>query len=127
MSIEITPDKVEPLPFRVKKFDYNRYYIKHLQIKGILNLANVVNHVGKIPDSLIPPPDQIPSGEIAVGLGFQAIVSFTNQGEKHSPTNIPTPQDTNKAKKIELTNYIIEEQNYEPWNEYVLADSSLPR
>ena len=59
MSLDIPADKIESLPFRIKKFDYNRYYIDHPSIKGILNLANIVNNVGKVPDALIP-PNQMP-------------------------------------------------------------------
>lgn len=127
MSTNIPADKVESLPFRIKKFDYNRYYIDHPSIKGILNLGNIVNNVGKVDESMIP-PNQMPPEGIAVGLGFQAIVSFTNQGEKHTPSSkLPTPQELAKAKKLELTNYIVNEENYEPWNEYVLAGNNPPK
>jgi len=121
MSVDIPSKKVEPLPFRIKKFDYNRYYIDHSTIKGILNLGNVVNAVGKVPDSMIP-PNQVPPEGIAIGVGYQAIVSFTNQGTKHDPSpELPTPQEITKAEKSELTNYIINENSFEPWNEYVLV------
>ena len=121
MSINVPADKVDSLPFRVKKFDYNRYYIDHPSIKGILNLANIVSNVGKVPEDMIP-PDQIPPEGIVVGVSYQPIVSFTNQSDKHSPSErLPTPQEIAKAKRIELTNYIVNEENYEPWNEYVLT------
>jgi len=121
MSVTIPPDKIESLPFRIKKFDYNRYYIDHPTIKGILNVGNIVNNVGKVPDSLIP-PDKMPSEGMVVGLSFQAIVSFTNQGDKHTASKeLPTPQKVVKMKKQELTSYIVEEENYEPWNQYVLV------
>ena len=121
MSLDIPADKIESLPFRIKKFDYNRYYIDHPSIKGILNLANIVNNVGKVPDALIP-PNQIPPEGILVGVSYQPVVTFTNQGEKHTRSDtLPTPQETLKMKRLELTNYIVNEENYEPWNEYVLV------
>ncbi len=64
----------------------------------------------------------MPSEGIAVGLSFQAIVSFTSQGKKHTASQkLPTPQEVAKMKKQELTSYIVEEENYEPWNQYVIV------
>jgi len=121
MNIPI--EKVKPLSFRIKKFDYNRYRIDHPDVQGILNLGNVVNAVGKVPDSEIP-AEQVPPEGIVIGVGYQAIVSFTNQGKKHNPpSKVLPPQDVGKAKKTELTDFITDENNFEPWNEYVLADN----
>ncbi len=121
MHINVPADKIKPLSFRVKKFDYNRYYIDHHDIKGILNVGNILNNVGKVPDEMIP-PRQMPSEGIVVGLGFQAVVSFTNQGVRHPGSKkLPLPQEMAKMKKLDLTSYIVEEENYEPWNHYILV------
>ena len=122
MSIDVPADRVEQLSFRIKKFDYNRYFIDHSSIKGVLNLGNIVNNVGKVPDNMIP-SEQMPPEGMTVGIGYQPIVSFTNQGEKHAPTELPSGSELATKGKSELTNYIVNEENYEPWNEYVLSTS----
>lgn len=108
---------LQPIPFRVKKFDYSRYYIESPKVRGILSLADVVTNVGRVPDNLMP-PNQMPPEGIPIGMGTTPIVSFTNQGDKHSPT----PQELISGKpKSELTNYITTDRNHEPWNEYTLG------
>ena len=123
MNINVPANKVKPLPFRVEKFDYNRYYIDHPVIKGVLNVGNLLNNVGKIPDDMIPPNKMPPEG-IVVGLSFQSVVSFTNYGERHvGSKKLPLPQEMAKMKKQELTNYLVQEENHEPWNHYVLSNA----
>lgn len=112
----IQPSDLQPLSFRVKKFDYSRYHIDSPTVKGILSLADVVTNVGRVPASTMP-RGQTPSGDIQVGMGTMHIVSFTNQGDKHRPT--PEGQLSSKPKS-ELTSYIIADRNHEPWNEYAL-------
>lgn len=113
----LQPRDLHPISFRIKKFDYSRYYIDSPEVKGILCLVDVVANVGRVPANIIP-PNQIPPGEVPIGMGTTAIVSFTNQGDKHSPT--PQGQMAGKPKS-ELTDYIIADRNHEPWNEYTLG------
>ncbi len=113
---------VQSIPFRIRNFNYNRYYLNHTQVKGILNIGNIVTNVGQVPENLIP-PNQLTQDGPPVGVSYQAIVAFTNQGEKHEPTELPDPNNLRNARKIELTNYVVNEENFEPWNEYVLTET----
>jgi len=67
--------------FRVKKFQYNTYVVDHAQVKGILRLANVVTNILEIPEEQVPPDARNPDTPSFM-LGYQAIVSFSNNGEK---------------------------------------------
>lgn len=114
------PEETVSVPFKVKKFDYNRYYIKYDGIKGILNLASIVV------DVVEPPPNfkiTNPTNETIVGIQLISVVSFTNQGTKIKPTRPPTQEDVLKGDSIDITGYIIDEEKQEHWNEYVLARS----
>jgi len=84
-------------------------------------LGDVVNAVGKVPNSAIPAEQMHPEG-IVIGVSYQAIVSFANQGKKHDPpSKTLSPHEVRQAKRMELTDYVIGENNFEPRNEYVLA------
>ena len=117
---QFRPQDVQSIPFRIRTFNYNRYYVNHPQVRGILNVANIVTNVGLIPENAIP-PNQMPLDGPPVGLGYQPIVAFTNQGETHEPTEQPNVNNLRNVRRIELTRYIVEEENYEPWNEYVIT------
>ena len=80
------PVDLQPLSFRVKKFDYSRYYIDSLDVRGILNLAEIVANVGRMPDDQIS-PDQMPLDELPIVMSPKSVVSFTNQGGMHAPTS----------------------------------------
>ncbi len=125
MNLRIPVTKLEPLPFKIKTFGYNRYRIEHPKVSGILNLGHIVTRVSKVPDSMIP-NQPLPDG-IAVAVEYHPIMSFTNQGHKNAPSQkMPTPQELGTSKKQELTGFIIDAESYEPWNEYVL-EKPVPR
>lgn len=121
-SINIPSEQTISVPFKAKSFDYNRYRIEFNDIKGILNLANVViDVVEPIPNHSLPNP----LNETYVGVRFAPIISFTNQGNKIDfPTLEPT-DDLSSLKTIDITSYIQEEEKQEHWNEYVLAREPL--
>lgn len=116
---KIPPEKITSLQFRIKKLNYNRYQIDHGEIKGVLYLANVVTNIGEISADMIPEDRRI-SNEPQVGVSYQPIVSFINQGKRNTPTEIPTNKDMINKEKIDLTDFIVREEDYEPWNEYVI-------
>ena len=116
---------MESLPFKIKKFSYNRYHIEHPKIRGILNLGHIVTRVNKVPDKMIP-THPLPDG-IAIAVEYQSIVSFTNLGKKQTPSkNPPSIADIQKSEKQEITGFIIDGESLEPWNEYVL-EKPIPR
>ena len=120
MSIRIPLKDTESLLFRVKKFEYNSYRIDHTIVKGILRVANIPTDILRIPDDQFPASADIQEEQKHVVL-YQSIVSFTNRGDKQEPSN-PQPQknDFDNSKRKELTNYLQDEQTFEPWNEYVI-------
>jgi len=116
---KIPPEKIKSLQFRIKTLNYNSYNIDHSEIKGILYLTNVVTNIGEVSADMIPVNQRI-SNEAQVGVSYQPIVSFINTGKKGTPTEIPTNKDLINKEKIDLTDFIIHEEDYEPWNEYIL-------
>jgi len=115
----IPVEKVTSLEFRIKKLGYNKYQINHSEIKGVLYLANIVTNVGEVPVDMIP-EKQRTSNEPPIGLSYQPIVSFINRGKKSSPTETPTRKELIDKEKLDLTDFIIHEEDVEPWNEYVI-------
>ena len=115
----LPPQKTISVPFKVKQFDYNRYYIKYKNIKGILNLTDIVIDVVK------PPPESNlsdPLNEI-VGIRLVSALSFTNQGHKVSSSAQSQSKNVSTNDVTDITSYILEEEKQEHWNEYVLAES----
>jgi len=112
-------EKVTSLQFRIKKLNYNKYFINHSQIKGVLYLTNVVTNVGEVPVDVIPATQRI-SNEPQVGVSYQPIVAFINQGKRFPPTELPKSTEIANKEKIDLTDFITHEEDYEPWNEYVI-------
>lgn len=105
--------------FRIKKFQYNTYEIDHATVKGTIRAADIPTNIIEIPDRFIP-PDQRNSDVPHYALVHQTIVSFSSRGDKKNPTmSLPDRTQLQKAKKIELTNYILDNP-FEPWNEYVI-------
>lgn len=105
--------------FRIKKFQYNTYEVEHTTIKGTLRLASIPTNIVEIPERFIPPQQRDPD-KPNYFIGYQTIVSFGNRGKKNEPSkNLPARNEMKKAKKMELTSYILE-QPFEPWNEYIL-------
>jgi len=112
-------EKVTSLQFRIKKLNFNKYFINHTQIKGVLYLTNVVTNIGEVPIDVVPPAQRI-SNEPLVGVSYQPIVAFINQGKRFPPTELPKNTEIANKEKIDLTDFIIHEEDYEPWNEYVI-------
>ena len=121
--IKILPQDTTPQLFRVKTFDYNSYYIKHTQVEGVLKIATIPTDIMLIPDDKFPPTADIQEEQKYV-LGYHSIVAFTNLKKKEQPSEIPKKDELKKRRKFELTNYMIQEQTFEPWNEYVIQGSS---
>ena len=116
---KIPIEKITSLQFRIKNLNYNRYNIDHSEIKGVLYLAAVVTNIGEVSADLIPASQRI-SNDPQVGLSYQPIVAFINTGKKHPPTEIPKSTELVNKEKLDLTDFIIHEEDYEPWNEYVI-------
>ena len=99
---------------RIKKFQYNTYEIDHVTVNGTLRAAQVPTHIIEIP------PDQGNSDVPRYALTHQTIVAFTSRGHKKEPTlSLPDRLQLQQSKKTDLTSYI-QDQPYEPWNEYVI-------
>ncbi len=112
-------EKVTSLQFRIKKLNYNKYFIKHSQVEGVLYLTNIVTNVGEVPADLIPATQRM-SNEPQVGISYQPIVGFINQRKRLPPTELPKNTEIPNKEKVDLTDFIIHEEDYEPWNEYVI-------
>ena len=112
-------EKVTSLQFRIKNLNYNKYFIDHSQVKGVLYLINVVTNIGEVPIDVIPAAQRI-SNEPQVGVSYQPIVSFINKGKRFPPTELPKSTEIANKEKTDLTDFIIHEEDYEPWNEYVI-------
>jgi len=116
---KIPIEKVTSLQFRIKGLNYNKYLISHPQVKGVLYLTNVVTNIGEVPADLIPATQRI-SNDPQVGVSYQPIVAFINQGKKFPATELPNRAEIVNKEKIDLTDFIVREEDYEPWNEYVI-------
>ena len=118
MNANPPPSKLQSLPFRPRNLDSNIYYIDHQEVKGILSLTNIVTNVGRIPDNLVP-QNQFKPENAPTAIANKTVISFTNQGDKHTPTSTEKIRQTTTKKDI--TSYVVNERNHEPWNEYVLG------
>ena len=118
MSISLSPKDLSEKLFRIKKLQYNTYEIDHPQVKGTLRLMYIPTNIMQVPEEKIPPQQRI-SDDPTFMVGGHMIVAFSNREEKKEPTASIKQEDMKKAKKMELTSYIIE-QSFEPWNEFVI-------
>jgi len=118
MSVSISPKDLSDKLFRIKKLQYNTYELDHPQVKGTLRLMNIPTNIMQVPEEKIPQQQRI-SDDPTFMVGGQMIISFTNKGDKKEPTATLERKDMKKAKKMELTSYI-QEQSFEPWNEFVI-------
>jgi len=124
--IRIVPEETTALIFRIKKFQYNSYFIDHPTVKGILRVGNIPTDILKIPETKIPPDVDVEE-EAKYILGYQSVVAFTNQNKKKNPSEKqPDRNELKKLRKMELTNYLIQEQTFEPWNEFVIQ-GTIPK
>lgn len=121
--IKIGPTDTKSLLFRVKKFDYNSYFIKHQQVEGVLRIANIPTDIMLIPDDKFPPNVDVLEEQKYI-MGYHSIVAFTNHKDKNEPSELPKSSELKKRRKMELTNYMIQERTFEPWNEYVIQGSN---
>ncbi len=109
------------LLYRTKSFEFNRYYIDHPVVQGVLNIASIpVNILSAVTDKL--PPDVVITDDNRYIVGTTDIVAFVNKNPKKRPTP-PDRQQIHSAKKTGLVDYIVKEQTDEPWNEYIVQDS----
>ncbi len=125
-SISIGPMDMTSLLFKVKKFEFNNYKIEHPKVKGFLRVGNIPNNILKISDEKFV---NMPAGmnileNMKYIISYQGIVGFVNRGEKKKPTEPWLPQYVNSKTKQDLFGYIINEQTYEPWNEFVIQGKS---
>lgn len=107
------------LLYRTKSFEFNRYYIEHSHVRGVLNIANIPVNIlsvdaGKLPSGFVITDDN------RYVVGTTDIVAFVNKGTKKMPT---TTSHAQPRKKVGLLDYIVKERTDEPWNEYVVQDS----
>ena len=117
---KIPIEKITSLQFRIKNINYNRYNIDHPEIKGVLYLTNIVTNIGEVPADMIPVNQRI-SNEPQVGVSYQPTIAFVNTGKKHTPTELPNKgNELINKEKLDLTDFIIHEEDYEPWNEYTI-------
>ncbi len=125
-SISIGPEDMVPLLFKVKKFEYNTYKIEHNTVKGFLRVGNIPNNILKISDDKLanmPAGTKVPEN-MKYLISYQGIVGFVNHGEKKKPTKPWRPEYIDSKKKQDLFGYIINEQTFEPWNEFVIQGES---
>lgn len=115
----IDPTRLIGKRFRIKKLQYNTYEIEHSDIKGQLRLLSIPIKILEVPGDLLPKSVNV-SGFPSYVIGYQSLVAFTNQGEKKRPNPMPPTVNIATAPKKDITSYIIDEQNFEPWNEFIL-------
>lgn len=100
--------------FRVRKFQYNTYAVRHPDVTGTLRLANIPsNIVERVGDG--GQDHDTPE----YGVAGQVIMGFSNKGEKKKSAPTPAPAELRGARKKDLTQYVLDNP-VEPWNEYVL-------
>lgn len=100
--------------FRVRKFQYSAYAVRHPDVAGTLRLAN-------IPSNIMERAGDGSQGRDApeYGVTGQVIMGFSNKGEKRKPAPTPAPAELRGARKKDLTQYVLDNP-VEPWNEYVV-------
>jgi hypothetical protein len=119
-NIDIDPHKLKDKLFKVKKLNYNTYEIDHSEIKGTLRIIAIPVNILEVPSESLPLSAKT-SGLPVFMLATQVVTGFSNRGKRYEPKFSPMTQaDYNKAKRTDLTNYVIQEQSYEPWNEFVI-------
>jgi hypothetical protein len=118
-SVNIDPKRLIGKRFRIKKLQYNTYEIDHLKVKGQLRLLSIPIKILQVPDDLIP-ADVNKSEFPTYVIGFQSTVAFTNEGEKKELQLQPPNLDLRTTPKEDITNYIVDQQTFEPWNEFIL-------
>lgn len=117
----ISPDLLTDKRFRIKKLEFSTYEVDGSNIKGQLRLVGVPQNVMEVPDVLIPPQMEKTPGLPVVVIASQTLISFTNRGKKGKPaTKQLTPDEIRRAKKFDLTAYVIQDSAHEPWNEFIL-------
>jgi len=119
MSVNVNPRECKDKLFKIKKLQYNTYEIDHVEVKGTLRLMNIPNNILEVPEKFIP-PEQIQPDVPSFVVGSQTIVAFTSRGKKKEPSlKLPSRNDMKTTKRIDLTNFILD-QPFEPWNEFIV-------
>lgn len=120
----LAPHRLNDKLFRIRKFQYSTYEIDHPQVKGTLRIANIPTNILEVPETMLPPQAR-GTGIPTYMIGGQALVAFTNSGQKQEPSRQPlTPEMMKTARKVELTNYVTD-QSSEPWNEILVSGNPL--
>ncbi len=120
-SANINLWELPALLYRTKKFEMNRYVISHGKVDGVLRVANIPTDILKIDKSKVPEGVLINADNDLI-LGSTPVVTFANRAEKRRPRPPPGPSQLQSSEKMDLMDYIIDEQSHEPWNEYVVQD-----
>lgn len=107
------------LLYRTKTFEYNRYYIDHPDVKGILRLATIPVDVIRIDKSKVP-QGLVTEESNEYIVSTSTTIMFVNRGKKKAPTE--TSDDLSSHKKVSVLQYSVKEQTDEPWCEYVVQD-----
>lgn len=117
-NFNLDPSKLKDRLFKIKKLHFNTYEIDHSEIKGQLRLVTLPLNLLEVPADQLP-PNANTGGMPVFMVGSQTLAAFSNKGKRH-PINVQTADNVNKAKRIDLTNFVVQEQSYEPWNEFVI-------
>lgn len=104
--------------FKIRKLQFNTYEIDHPEIKGQLRLITIPVNLYEVPKSQLP-PNANTGGLPVFMVGSQSIAGFSNKGKRYTP-NPQTQENMGKAPRIDLTNFVVQEQTFEPWNEFVI-------
>jgi len=121
MLPSMDPTRLKHRVFRIKKLQYNTYEVQHQKVKGHLRLINIPVTIAEIPREHSTQNTTI-SDLPPLMVAAQPISSFVNRGDKNTPSNV-SMADLNRANKIDITNHILQDESYEPWNEFILAGS----
>ena len=99
--------------FRVRKFQYSTYEVRHPEITGTLRLANIPSNIVEKAGA-----SNRDRNRLEYGVTGQVIMGFSNKGEKKKPSPTPAPAKLS-GETEDLTQHILDNP-FEPWNEYVL-------
>ena len=123
-GIRIEPSACDAVLFKVKKFQYNTYKIEHSHVNGTLCIASIPTGVRKIPQNILRQTNVPVPEESKYMVSYQSIVSFVSSGGKIKDAKPWKIEYAKSERRDELFDYIVKEQISEPWNEYVISESS---
>jgi hypothetical protein len=117
-SIDIPNTRLIGKRFKIKKLQYNTYEVDHSEVKGEFRLIALPLSIFEVPTDLLPEGTNT-SGFPFFMIGSQTVAGFVNTMEKKQPKPMQNI-DIKNAIKSDITRFIIMEQSYEPWNEFIL-------